>query len=45
MRRFCRQPQTGRSHSQKVKYDGTVAVFASGSLSHRFIDDQRAEEG
>lgn len=27
------------------KYDGTVAVFASGSLSHRFIDDQRAEEG
>ena len=27
------------------KYDGTVAVLASGSLSHRFIDDQRAEEG
>jgi 3,4-dihydroxyphenylacetate 2,3-dioxygenase len=24
------------------KYDGTVAVLASGSLSHRFIDDQRA---
>lgn len=23
------------------KYDGTVAVLASGSLSHRFIDDQR----
>ncbi|MCH6088517.1 hypothetical protein MMA27_24655, partial [Salmonella enterica] len=27
------------------QYDGTVAVLASGSLSHRFIDDQRAEEG
>ncbi len=27
------------------KYDGTLAVLASGSLSHRFIDDQRAEEG
>jgi len=27
------------------KYDGTVAVFASGSLSHRFIDDRRAAEG
>ncbi|PHM35821.1 3,4-dihydroxyphenylacetate 2,3-dioxygenase [Xenorhabdus innexi] len=27
------------------KYDGTVAVLASGSLSHSFIDDQRAEEG
>lgn len=27
------------------KYPGTVAVLASGSLSHRFIDDQRAEEG
>ena len=26
-------------------YDGTVAFLASGSLSHRFIDDQRAEEG
>ena len=26
-------------------YDGIVAVLASGSLSHRFIDDQRAEEG
>ncbi len=26
-------------------YDGTVAVLASGSLSHRFIDDQRAEAG
>jgi len=28
-----------------AKYDGTVAVLASGSLSHRFIDDRRAEEG
>ncbi|MDE9435222.1 3,4-dihydroxyphenylacetate 2,3-dioxygenase [Xenorhabdus bovienii] len=27
------------------KYDGTVAVLASGSMSHSFIDDQRAEEG
>lgn len=27
------------------KYNGTVAVLASGSLSHRFIDDQRAEQG
>ena len=27
------------------KYDGTVAVLASGSLSHRFIDDHRAEDG
>ncbi|NEY26864.1 3,4-dihydroxyphenylacetate 2,3-dioxygenase [Escherichia coli] len=27
------------------QYDGTVAVLASGSLSHRFIDDQRAEQG
>lgn len=27
------------------RYDGTVAVLASGSLSHRFIDDQRAEQG
>lgn len=26
-------------------YDGTVAILASGSLSHRFIDDQRAEQG
>ncbi|WP_038834822.1 3,4-dihydroxyphenylacetate 2,3-dioxygenase [Yersinia pseudotuberculosis] len=26
-------------------YDGIVAVLASGSLSYRFIDDQRAEEG
>lgn len=25
--------------------DSRVAVLASGSLSHRFIDDQRAEEG
>ncbi|MCE1813653.1 3,4-dihydroxyphenylacetate 2,3-dioxygenase, partial [Enterobacter hormaechei] len=27
------------------KYDGTVAVLASGSLSHSFIEDQRAEQG
>lgn len=27
------------------KYDGTVGVIASGSLSHYFIPDHRAEEG
>jgi 3,4-dihydroxyphenylacetate 2,3-dioxygenase len=27
------------------KYDGTVAVFASGSLSHRFIWDREAHRG
>ncbi|MDG9730309.1 3,4-dihydroxyphenylacetate 2,3-dioxygenase [Ignatzschineria sp. RMDPL8A] len=27
------------------EYDGTVAVLASGSLSHRFIWDQQAEAG
>lgn len=27
------------------KYDGTVAVFASGSLSHRFIWDREASRG
>ncbi len=27
------------------EYDGTVAVLASGSLSHRFIWDVKAEEG
>ncbi|WP_026182553.1 3,4-dihydroxyphenylacetate 2,3-dioxygenase [Leeia oryzae] len=26
-------------------YDGTVAIFASGSLSHTFIDDRLAEGG
>src|SRR5699024_1180640 len=28
-----------------IDYDGTVAVLASGSLSHRFIWDQQAEAG
>ncbi len=41
--RFCRQPQAGQESLKAIdKYDGTVAVLANGSLSHRFIDDQRA---
>ena len=43
---ICRQRKLGRAILKAIeRYDGTVAVLASGSLSHRFIDDQRAEEG
>ncbi|QCT20437.1 3,4-dihydroxyphenylacetate 2,3-dioxygenase [Jejubacter calystegiae] len=43
---FADSRRLGQSVRRAIeRYDGTVAVLASGSLSHRFIDDQRAEEG
>ncbi|MGY0155753.1 3,4-dihydroxyphenylacetate 2,3-dioxygenase [Edwardsiella tarda] len=43
---FADSRKMGEAIAKAIEqYAGKVAVLASGSLSHRFIDDQRAEQG